>query len=344
MTVLVTGGAGFVGSVVVDRLVERQESVVVVDNLSRSPGLDLPDGVLLVRCDVGDAAGLGEVLDHYRVDACIHLAGLIAVGESSDNPGLYLEHNVAQTVLLLRSLLARDVRQVVFSSSAAVYGDGAAMPVLESSELRPASPYGWTKMVVEQMLAMQDGADKLRSVSLRYFNAAGATPRRQERHDPETHLIPLAVAAALGGAPLTVFGQRYPTPDGTAVRDYVHVQDLADAHVLALDYLRAGGKTTQMNLGAGSGSSVLDVIGVVERIVGTPVDRSMGRRRKGDPPTLVASCRLARERLGWQPRFSTLETIIESVVEFGDMPATTRRHTPGPLVQALRRRYQCDEY
>lgn len=317
MTVLVTGGAGYIGAVVVDQLVARGDSVVVIDNLSRSPAPELPSSVAFVHADVGDTETVMGTVDRFAVDSCLHLAGLIAVGESTRNPGLYFENNVAQVVRLLRTLIDGGVRWFVFSSSAAVYGDAAEIPITEGAPLEPTSPYGWTKMVVEQMLEMHDRANGLRSVSLRYFNAAGATATRHERHMPETHLIPLALQAALDpDRSLTVFGNDYPTTDGTAIRDYIHVNDLVGAHLLALDYLRSGGKTTQLNLGTGIGHTVLEVIAAIERALGQPLAFDMGSRRAGDPPALVAAPDQARHVLGWQPTRSSLDQIVGSVVAF----------------------------
>ena len=313
MTVLVTGGAGFIGSAVVDELALRGEKVVVVDNLSRSAQPELPDGVVFKAADAGDRSLVGQLIERLGVESCIHLAGLISVGESVRDPDLYFENNVAQTARLLRTLIAAGVHKIVFSSSAAVYGAAKTIPIAESAPLQPNSPYGWTKAVVEQMLDIYDQADRLRSVSLRYFNAAGATTRRHERHEPETHLIPLAVRAAFNPRqPLTVFGNDYPTPDGTAIRDYIHISDLVNAHLSALDYLRAGGARTAINLGAGAGSTVLEVVAAVERATGRSVPFAIGPRRPGDPPALVASADKARATLGWQPMRSTLDEIVTS--------------------------------
>ncbi len=317
MTVLVTGGAGYIGSVVVDQLVGRGESVLVIDNLSRSAEPKLPDGAAFICADVGDTEAIRDSVDRFGVDRCIHLAGLTAVGESARNPGLYLESNVAQTVRLLQSLVDSEVPSLVFSSSAAVYGAAANSPITEDEPLAPTSPYGWTKMAVEHMLQMHSEANGIRSVSLRYFNAAGATAIRHEAHDPETHLIPLAFKAALDpNRPLTVFGSDYPTTDGTATRDYVHVDDLASAHLLALDYLQSGGGTTQLNLGTGKGHTVLQVIAAIERALGQPVALEPGGRRPGDPPSLVASPERARQVLGWLATRSSLDQIIDSVVAY----------------------------
>ena len=310
MTVLVTGGAGYIGSAVVDALAERGEQVLVIDNLSRSAQPEFPDGVNFKKADVGDSEVVERLVRCHGVESCIHMAALIAVGESVTDPGLYIENNVVQSARLLQVL----ARSGVFSSSAAVYGNATTVPITESEPTEPTSPYGWTKLAAEQMLAMHDHADGLRSVSLRYFNAAGATAQRTERRTPTTHLVPLAVRAATEpGGRLTVFGDDYPTLDGTAVRDYIHVLDLAEAHLLALDCLRAGGSTTIVNLGAGVGHSVLEVIAAVEDVLGCSVPYEIGPRRAGDPPELVAATQRARCTLHWSPSRSTLADIVTSL-------------------------------
>lgn len=314
MTVLVTGGAGYIGSAVVDALAGRGESVLVIDNLSRSARPEFPPGVEFESMDVGDAGGVEQLVNRHGIESCIHLAALIAVGESVSNPGLYIENNVVQSAHLLRVLARSGVSRVVFSSSAAVYGNASTTPIDETEPTEPTSPYGWTKLVAEQMLEMHDHADGLRSVSLRYFNAAGSTARRVERHTPATHLVPLAVRAATEpDGRLTVFGDDYPTPDGTAVRDYIHIVDLTEAHLLALDYLRAGGETTVVNLGAGVPHSVLQVVAAVEQVLGCRVPYEIGPRRAGDPAELVASTQRARRLLGWAPSHSTLVEIVSSL-------------------------------
>ena len=314
MTVLVTGGAGYIGSVVVDALVERGESVLVVDNLTRSVQPEFSSGVSFEAANIGDTEHIGQLIDDHGVDACIHLAGLISVAESVHDPGAYVENNIVGSARLFGALTDHNVRHVVFSSSAAVYGNASPMPISEDAPLQPTSPYGWTKMVVEQMLAAYDSANRLRSASLRYFNAVGATSRRMERHEPETHLVPLAIRAATNpGAPLQLFGTDYPTPDGTAVRDYIHISDLARAHLLALGYLRDGGDTTVLNLGAGRGHSVLEVIAAVEHGLGRAVPYEARPRRAGDPAELVASPQRACRVLKWEPSRSTLEEIVASV-------------------------------
>ena len=323
MTVLVTGGAGFIGAVVTDALAQRGEQVLVVDNLTRSVQPEFSSGVSFETADVGDTERIGQLIDDHGVDACIHLAGLISVAESVQNPGVYIENNIVASARLFEALTDHHVRHVVFSSSAAVYGNASSMPINEDAPLQPTSPYGWTKMVVEQMLAAYDTANGLRSVSLRYFNAAGATSRRMELHEPETHLVPLAIRAATNpGAPLQVFGTDYPTRDGTAVRDYIHVADLAHAHLLALRYLRDGGDTSVLNLGAGRGHSVLEVIAAVEHGLGRAVPYEVGPRRAGDPAELVASPQRARRVLNWEPSQSSLEAIVASAAALADWAGT----------------------
>ena len=313
MSVLVTGGAGYVGGTVADHLIERGEDVVVVDNLSRSPDSGLPIGIPFYETDVGDRTAIADIVRTHSVDACLHFAGLIAVGESVEQPGMYFEQNVSQSIDLLDTLATHGVSKVVFSSSAAVYGDPLELPICEDHPHRPTSPYGSSKSIVEQILTQFDLTGMIQSVSLRYFNAAGAAQGRAERHIPETHLIPLAIDAAIGDrGPLTVFGTDYDTPDGTAVRDYIHVTDLADAHLRALDYLRGDGTTEVFNLGNGEGYSVMQVIDSVARVAGREVPFVLGSRRPGDPPVLVASAERARHVLGWVPEQAELDTIVST--------------------------------
>lgn len=313
MTVLVTGGAGFVGSVVVDQLVDRGEEVVVIDNLSRGHEDQINPKALFVQSDVGNPEALSEHL--ADADAVLHFAGLIAVGESMEHPGLFHEHNVAQGAVLFNAVCAAGIENLVFSSSAAVYGEPEEMPIPETHRLQPTSTYGWTKLAAEWMLADHDRADGLRSVSLRYFNAAGASDRRRERHEPETHLIPRILGAARGDLNLQIFGDDYPTRDGTNERDYIHVDDLATAHLAALDHLRTGGETTQINLGTGTGFTVLEVIEAARRVTGCDIPAEVGPRRPGDPAVLVASNRRAREVLGWEPVRTAIDDIVRSAWE-----------------------------
>jgi len=300
MSVLVTGGAGYIGSVTVDVLVETGEDVVVLDDLSTGYADSVNEAARFVRRDIGDSDLVTRLVDEYGIDACIHFAGKIAVGESVGNPAAYFESNVARPLRLLDALLGSDVAHFVFSSSAAVYGDPSTVPIPEGHPTNPTNPYGRTKLMFEGILSDYDVAYGVRKVSLRYFNAAGGTALRQERHDPETHLIPLVLDAAAGRRPvIVVFGDDYDTPDRSAIRDYVHVADLANAHVLALRYIRGGGTTRRLNLGTGSGHSVLEVIDTVHQVTGRSVPSERGDRRSGDPTRLVADPREANEVLGW---------------------------------------------
>lgn len=312
MSVLVTGGAGFIGSVVVDQLLAAGEQVVVLDDLSRGHRDQLDADVPLYQAPVGDAATVRRIVDEHDVDTCIHFAGLIAVGESVAQPGLYWRRNVGESIILFETLTDSGVERMVFSSSAAVYGDPLEVPIPEDHPLQPSSPYGNTKMVMELVLSDLSEATPLRSVSLRYFNAAGATDTKHERHEPETHLIPLTLRAAANGTPMKVFGTDYPTPDGTAIRDYIHVSDLAAAHLLAIEYLRRGGQTAALNLGVGHGASVREVITTAESVTGLPIIVEETPRRAGDPAELVAAADTARAVLGWTPEITDLADIIAS--------------------------------
>jgi UDP-glucose-4-epimerase GalE len=312
VSVLVTGGAGFIGSVVVDQLRAAGEAVVVLDDLSRGHRDQLDADVPLYEAPVGDSETVRRIVADHSVDACVHFAGLIAVGESVKDPGLYWRRNVGESITLFETLVDTGVEHAVFSSSAAVYGDPIELPIPEGHPRQPTSPYGNTKMVMELVLEDLSAATPLRAVSLRYFNAAGATARRRERHDPETHLIPLALRAAAHGTPLRIFGTDYPTPDGTAIRDYIHVADLAAAHLLAIDYLRRGGPTIALNLGVGHGASVREVVIATEAVTGVPINTEETPRRTGDPAELVAAADTARSVLGWAPETTDLSDIVAS--------------------------------
>ncbi len=313
VTILVTGGAGYIGSVVIDHLRARGERVVALDDLSRGHRDAVDDGVPFYTGAVGDKALVERIVGEQGVTACVHLAGYVSVAESVTDPARYYANNFTQGMVLLKTLASQRVRHLVFSSTAAVYGHPLTNPLTEEHPRRPLSPYGWTKRALEDALMRVDRASEMRSVALRYFNAAGETPRRRERHDPETHLIPLALAAA-SGAPtsLTVFGRDYPTRDGTAVRDYVHVTDLATAHLHALDYLREGGESTACNLGSGQGFSVTEVLRAVERVTGRGLKVTEGVRRAGDSAVLVADIARARSLLAWRPVRSDIESIVRS--------------------------------
>jgi UDP-arabinose 4-epimerase len=259
-------------------------------------------------------AFLRGVFDRHAIDAVIHFAANAYVGESMTDPSKYFRNNTFNTLNLLDAMVAGGVKRIVFSSTCATYGDPQRIPIDESHPQAPVNPYGESKLFVERILHWYGKAYDLRSVALRYFNASGADPDGDvgEDHDPETHLIPLVIEAALGKRPpIGVFGSDYPTPDGTAIRDYIHVMDLATAHVQALDYLEGGGASTAINLGTGKGHSVREVIGTVEQVGGAAVPSTMSPRRAGDPPQLVADARRAKDVLGWTPRYPDLRTIIE---------------------------------
>lgn len=317
-TVLVTGGAGFIGSATTDQLVARGDRVIVVDDLSRGFAENVHDDAVFVQADLGDRGIVESLLAEYRPNAVIHFAGYIAVGESVHDPGPYIDRNVSRSTTLLDCLVRHEVGNVVFSSSAAVYGEPGQVPIHEDEAKHPTSPYGWTKWAFEEVLGFYEAAHGIRHVALRYFNAAGATATRVERHDPETHLIPNILEAASGRRTISVFGTDYPTPDGTAVRDYVHVADLADAHLRAVDYLVEGGPSTALNLGSGSGYSVMQVVEAVRRVTGSDFPVTLDERRAGDPPELVADPARARDVLGWEATQSELDNIVRSSWDMRD--------------------------
>ena len=323
MRVLVTGGAGYVGSVSVEALLAAGHEVVVLDDLSTGHRGALPSAVAAVEGSLTDAALVREILERQRSEAVLHCAARSLVGESLADPAGYYRDNVAGGLTLLEAIRATGVRRLVFSSSAAVYGEPAASPVTEDVPLQPISPYGETKRAFEAMLEWYGRAYGLRSISLRYFNAAGASASNGEDHDPETHLIPNVVAAALGMRELVLFGDDYPTPDGTPIRDYIHVADLADAHLLALEATASGTGAEAYNLGSGRGFSVREVLTVAEAIAGRPIAHRIGPRRPGDPPVLVASAERAASVLGWRARRGSLEEIV------GSAWAWAQRHPAG---------------
>lgn len=311
VAILVTGGAGYIGSHAARALRRAGYEVVIYDNLSTGCRR-LAQGFELVEGDIADKARLGPVL--ARVDAVMHFAAHSYVGESVENPRKYFRNNVAAALSLLNSALDAGIRRIVFSSSCAVYGIPERIPITEQTPREPVNPYGASKLFFENALEAYSRAYGLRSVSLRYFNAAGADESGEigEIHDPETHLIPLALAASTASGPeLQVYGSDYPTTDGTCVRDYIHVNDLADAHVRALDYLEKNGDSLAINLGTGRGHSVLEVIQAAKNATGRPVRRKMGPRRPGDPPVLVADPTKAQEVLGWTAN-RNLADIVES--------------------------------
>jgi UDP-glucose 4-epimerase len=312
MAILVTGGAGYIGSVMVELLLARQEQLVVLDNLTRGHRGALDDEVPFYLGATGDRALVQRICQEHEIESCIHFAALACVGESVAQPKLYFENNVEQGIGLLDSLLAAGLRRFVFSSTCATYGEPVSIPIDEDHPQNPTSPYGWSKLILEKILDAYERAYGLEYAALRYFNAAGATARRGEHHEPESHLIPKMLSTAAGKIQsVSVYGDNYPTPDGTAIRDYIHVSDLCAAHVLALDHLRSGGGSERLNLGNGQGYSVMEVIETARRITGREIKTSIEPPRPGDPSRLVANPAKAESVLGWKPK-QNLETIIES--------------------------------
>jgi UDP-glucose-4-epimerase GalE len=313
MNVLVVGGAGYIGSHTAKVVAQAGHRPIVLDNLSYGHEWAVKWGPF-ERGDLADVAWLRDVFGRHSIDAVIHFAANAYVGESMTDPRKYFRNNTFNTLNLLDTMVDRGVTRIVFSSTCATYGLPQRVPIDETHPQAPVNPYGESKLFVERILHWYAQAYGLQSVALRYFNASGADPDGEigEDHDPETHLIPLVIDAALGRRPpVGVFGTDYATPDGTAVRDYIHVMDLADAHVRALDYLVAGGASTAINLGTGRGHSVRTVIETVEQVGGKRVPRLDSPRRAGDPPELVADARRAGEVLGWSARYTDLRTIVE---------------------------------
>lgn len=313
MNILVTGGAGYIGSHCCKALAAGGHRPIVFDSLVKGRRENVRWGEF-IRGDINDPEALECCFERCRVDAVVHFAAFIEVGESVADPLAYYTNNVGGTLQLLRAVQRHGVRNFVFSSSAAVYGTPERVPIEEDHPLNPLSPYGWTKRMMEAMLADFGRAYGLRWAALRYFNAAGADRSADigEAHDPESHLIPRVLDAAIAGRPIDVFGADYPTPDGTCVRDYVHVSDLAAAHVTAVERLAAEGPAAAINLGQGRGYSVMEVIRAAQEVTGLPVAVRISGRRPGDAPVLVASNRKAREVLGWTPQESGLDHILRT--------------------------------
>lgn len=314
MNILVTGGAGYIGSHTAKALALNHDRPIVLDDLSTGHAHNVKWGPL-VRASLSDTALVRSVLKEYKIESVVHFAGSALLAESVARPLSYFQNNVGGTLSLLEAMLDAGVKDIVFSSSCATYGLPLSVPITEDQPQKPINPYGDSKLVIERVLEWVGRARQVRWVALRYFNAAGADPDGElgEEHEHETHLIPLAIGAALGHRKhLQIFGTDYPTPDGTAIRDYIHVTDLASAHICALQYLHCGEQSRAFNVGTGSGASVLEVIAKVGLVGGQAVPTVAAPRRTGDPPVLVASPENARRLLQWQPSHSSLETIIRT--------------------------------
>ncbi len=313
MAILVCGGAGYIGSHAVHALVEKGEQVVIVDNLQTGHRGALNPAAKFYEGDIRDASVLDKIFTENKIEAVIHFAANSLVGESMEKPLLYFNNNVYGMQVLLEAMVRHGVDKIVFSSTAATYGEPKRVPIHEDDETCPTNTYGETKLTMEKMMKWVSRANGVRYVSLRYFNAAGALPDGSigEDHKTETHLIPLILQVPTGRRDhITVFGDDYPTPDGTCLRDYIHVVDLADAHVLALEYLRKGGASDIFNLGNGQGFSVKEMIAAAEKATGRSIKVEIGARRAGDPAQLIASSEKARTVLGWKPQFTDVEQVI----------------------------------
>lgn len=314
MSVLVCGGAGYIGSHTVAALLERGEKVVVADNLTKGHRESLMGGELCIG-DIRDPEFLDNVFGAHDIDSVIDFAAHIEVGESMADPLSFYDNNIYSVIKLLEAMRRHGVNNIVFSSTAAVYGQPEVVPIPEDSAKQPTNAYGATKLAVEGMLHWADVAHGIKSTCLRYFNACGAHASGNigEDHSPETHLIPIVLQAALGKRKcIQIFGDDYPTPDGTCVRDYVHVSDLADAHIRALDRLRAGGTTTVYNLGSGTGFSVREIVRIASKVTGIDIPYEIGPRRAGDPAVLIASSGKIKDELKWLPKYDDVEEIISS--------------------------------
>lgn len=313
MAILVTGGAGYIGSVAVADLHEKGEKVVVLDNLVYGHRPAVSAEIPFYEGEIGDKELVDRIVREHEIDACMHFSAFAYVGESVEKPQKYYENNFIQTINLLEVLIRNNAKKFIFSSTCATYGEPQYVPIDENHPQNPVNPYGWSKFMTERVLADYGRAYDLKFVALRYFNACGAAGNCGEHHDPETHLIPLILFAAQGKREsIAIFGDDYLTPDGTAIRDYIHVSDLSAAHLLALEYLRGGGASQFVNLGNGGGYSVKEVIDAARRVTGRNIEAVTAPRRAGDPSRLVANAAKAREVLGWEPQFPEIEKIIES--------------------------------
>jgi len=313
MAILVTGGAGYIGSVAVEDLHQRGEKVVVLDNLVYGHRPAVAPEIPFYEGEIGDKDLVDKIVREHGIDACMHFSAFAYVGESVEKPQKYYENNFIQTINLLEVLIKNGAKKFIFSSTCATYGEPQYVPIDENHPQNPVNPYGWSKFMTERVLADYDRAYDLKFVALRYFNACGASEKCGEHHDPETHLIPLILFAAQGRRDsIAIYGDDYPTPDGSAIRDYIHISDLSQAHLLALDYLRTGGASQFINLGNGGGYSVKEVIEAARKVTGRDIEAVIAPRRAGDPSRLVANAAKAREILGWNPQFPEIEKIIES--------------------------------
>jgi UDP-glucose 4-epimerase len=319
LRILVTGGAGYIGSHTVRLLLTQGHDVTVVDNLSKGHRHNLPAGIL-DELDVADTASLVDLMRRKQIDAVIHFAAFIAVGESMQVPERYFANNVCGSLSLLTAMVEAGVKRIVFSSTAAVYGNPHTTPILEEFPIQPVNAYGESKVMVETLLRWFDTIHQVRGVALRYFNACGADPAGDlgEEHVPETHLIPLVLRAVMTLQPMIVFGNNYDTPDGTCIRDYIHVNDLAQAHILAVEHLMNKGASDRFNVGTGTGYSVFEVIRAAEQVTGRKVPFRIGPRREGDPASLVAASGKLQNKLGWRPRSSSLLEIVEDAWRFAE--------------------------
>ncbi|WP_309090757.1 UDP-glucose 4-epimerase GalE [Domibacillus sp.] len=313
MSIAVIGGAGYVGSHAVRALLAQKRDVVVIDSLETGHAASVPDGVSFHIGDIRDRQFLNDVFEKEQVEQVVHFAANSLVGESMENPLKYYDNNVFGTQVLLETMTKHGVKHIVFSSSAATYGEQKEMPITEKAPNDPTSAYGETKLAMERMMKWCDAAHGIKFVSLRYFNVAGASESGVigEDHNPETHLIPVVLQVANGQREhITIFGEDYPTEDGTCIRDYIHVEDLVDAHVLALDYLKEGGESNIFNLGSNQGFSVKEIVEAARAVTGHPIPVAIGEKRAGDPAVLIASSEKARTILGWSPSRTDISTII----------------------------------
>lgn len=322
MAVLVTGGAGYIGSHVVRLLLKKGYEVIILDNLSRGHKASLPPNVIFEEVDLLDKEKVSEVIQKHNIESVIHFAALAYVGESVEDPEIYYRNNVSGSFNLINALKEKGVKNFVFSSTCSLYGNPLTIPISEEETTKPINPYAKTKLMIEQILADYETAYGMKYVALRYFNAAGASVSGEigESHFPEPHLIPLVLFTALGKREsISVYGDDYLTPDGTCIRDYIHVEDLADAHVKALEYINSGNSSQIINLGTGDGNSVKEVISVAEEVTGKKIKLVIAPRRAGDPAVLVADNKKAKEVLGWNPKFN-LKDIVQTAWRWHQNP------------------------